>query len=362
MIRQSGWLLILFLLAPIVGTAGDLAEMYDAARLARESARFERRINEIYDKGIQPILTSEEKRAIGGVELTFPLVGKNPESGQTLDPLAFYSYGQSGRPGVAMPVLSLLFLEDLCTAYAWLYTRGYSLETIDEYVTMLRYKESTDFTGGRYPPPLKALQIPNDALTDRKVDDLSLRFRNSAFAFILAHELGHIRYGHRGYKGITTAQARANEANADRFALEILKKTSTIPMGAILFFQVQAYFMPSKGQLKVEGLVKSDQDWEAYLNRTATHPLTADRLRQMALHLDQTANQTANQAGAGAERETLRYIAVRLNGISEILEKEEELQGCMAVVAHRAAPSTLAPRRPGAATGTLLEKWCSRKK
>jgi hypothetical protein len=358
LIRYHGWLLVWFLLAPVAATAEELAKIYDTAKLSQEKARFDRRINEIYARGIWPTLTDEEKRAIGDVELSLPLVGKHPGSGQTLGPLDFYSYGRGGRPVVALPVLSLLFLEDICVAYAWLYARGYSAETIDEYVTMLRYKKAADFAGGRYPPPLKALQIPDDALSDRQVDGLSLRFRNSAFAFILAHELGHIRFRHRGYEGTTTAQARSNEEKADRFALDVLKRTSTIPMGAILFFQSQAYFMPSKGQLKAEGRVKSDQDWQSYLDKEVTHPLTADRLRQIALHMDRT----AGQGGAGVENETLRYIAKKLGEIADILGLYDELQGCMAVVAYRANPNTLGPRRPGALTATLLKKWCGGKK
>ena len=129
-------------------------------------------------------------------------------------------------------------------------------------------------------------------------------------------------------------------------------------MGAILIFQSQAYFMPSKGQLKAEGRVKSDQDWQSYLDNEVTHPLTADRLRQIALHLDRT----AGQAGAGVESETLRYIAKKLGEITDILGLYDELQGCMAVMAHRANPNTLAPRRPGALTGGLLKKWCAGKK
>jgi hypothetical protein len=358
LIRYHGWILVCFLLAPIAATANDLAKMYDTARLSREKARFDRRVNEIYARGIWPQLTGEEKRAIGDVELELPLVGKHPVSGQTLGPLDFYSYGRGGRPVIALPVLSLLFVEDICLAYAWLYVRGYSLETIDEYVTMLRYKNAADFAGDRYPSPLNALHIPNDALGDSRVDELSLRFRNSAFAFILLHELGHIRYRHRGYGGVTTAQARINEEDADSFALDVLRRASTIPMGAILFFQSQAYFMPSKGQLKAEGRVKSERDWQNHLDNEVTHPLTADRLRRIALHLDRT----ASQAGASAERETLRYIAKKLGEISDTLGLYDELQGCMAVVAHRANPNTLAPRRPGSMTGSLLKKWCGGKK
>ena len=344
-------LFIYFLLAPFPVAAGDLGDLYDRNKLARERPRFERRINELFDRGIWPALSGDQKQALKSVGFEFPLVGEI--SGNPMD---FYSGQRGGRPFVAMPVLSLLFFEDLCTAYAWLHMKGFSLETIDEYVTMLRYKKAADFAGGRYPPPLKALGIPANALADRAVDDLSLRFRNTGYAFILLHELGHIFHQDRGYKGITTAQARSKEQRADRFALDVLHQTDTIPMGGLLFFQAQAYFMPSKGQLRAEGKIKTEQDWETYLKSEVTHPLTADRLRNMAVHMEKS----APGAPTRSYRETLVFISTRLEHIAGILE-DEDLQRCIAVVAHRAAPSILAPRRPRTQTATLLEQWCGRK-
>ncbi len=146
--------LIFFLLAPIPAAAGDLADLYDGNKLAREKPRFERRINEMFDRGIWPGLSGNQKRALKSVVFEFALVGEISGS-----PMDYYSGQRGGWSFVAMPVLSLMFLEDLCTAYAWLHLKGYSLETIDEYVTMLRYKKAADFSGGRYPPPLKALKI-----------------------------------------------------------------------------------------------------------------------------------------------------------------------------------------------------------
>ena len=323
--------------------------MYSQAKLTQEKSRFESRINELFTKGILPELTADERRVLKNVVLRFPLVG---EISQT--PIDFYAGESNGQPFVTMPVLSLLFLEDLFTAYAWLQVNGYSLETIDEYITMLKYKRASDFPGGYYLPPLEALMIPSDALTDKKVDELSLRFRNTAYAFILLHEMGHILEGHRGYRGITAKQAQSNEESADRFALEVLERTATIPMGAILFFQAQAYYMPNKGQFRAEGKIETEADWQNYLNTKFTHPLTTQRLNKMVLYLDRAANQNS----FGADSQFLRYLAQELIKISDILEIEE-LQGCMAVVAHRADLSTLAPRKPRTKTASLLEQWCS---
>lgn len=114
--------------------------------------------------------------------------------------------------------------------------------------------------------------------------------------------------------------------------------------------------MPSKGQLKAEGKIKTNKEWEVYLRTKVTHPLTADRLRTMAVYLDNS----ASKARPGADRENLWYIGTRLEHIAGILE-DPDLQGCMAVVAHRADPSTLAPRRPREKTATLLERWCGKK-
>ena len=185
---------------------------------------------------------------------------------------------------------------------------------------------------------------------------MSLRFRNTAYAFILLHELGHVLYQHRGYSGITTAQARSEESDADLFALDVLQRTATIPMGAILYFQAQADLMPNKGQLIAEGKIKSEQDWQDYMKTQMTHPLTANRLQAMAMHMSDNANKLTSDA----EAETLRYIATRLLHIAEILE-DTDLQACMAVVADRSEPADLAPRRGRDKTRAMFEQMCQKK-
>jgi hypothetical protein len=346
--------------------------MYDDRTLREQQLRWSQKLSEFKAKLISPFLSAEERRALGPVQFDCRLAG--------LGPLDYFAYAdETGRPYVAMPALSLLFLEDLCTAYAWLHVSGFSLETVDLYVTMLRYRDASDFAGGRYPSPLTALQVPGAALDDGRVSQLSLRFRNTAVTFILLHELGHVLYGHRGYQGVAKAAARRNEEVADRFALDVLKRvvlkhdTTAIPMGAVLFFQAQAYFQPNRGQGVAEGWVKTDEDWRRYVEEKLTHPLTADRLVRIATALGQWADEVdyPDPAASAAAREILRDIAWKLagdgsgmTGICSILQSEE-LQACMSVVARRAdpkSPSTLAPSRPGNSTRTLFERWCAKAK
>lgn len=347
----QGWfipcLIVLCLIAPPVSfAAGSWAEMYPPSTLAQQKSRLESRVGQLYSL-LRPYLSAPERSALANLVLEFPLGDPNR------DPFAFYAHRIDNQLIVTMSVESLLWLEDLCTAYAWLHTNGYSLETIDEYVTMLRQKRAADFPGGRYPPPRTALRVPSDALRDPAVSELSLRLRNSTYAFILTHELGHIVLGHRGYAGISMAEARMHEADADRFALDVLLRVSEIPVGAVLFFQAQAYMMPNPGLFKAEG--KTMQAWEAAVLGEMTHPLTADRLQALALGLDRAASREPR----GAERETLQFVATRLANIAEVLQ-DVDLQQCMAVAAQRADPAELAPRRPGNAAGFL--KKCTKQR
>jgi hypothetical protein len=353
MTRYGILLGIMFFASSAAGTAGanSFAYMYDMRTLQQEKPRFEQRIGDLY-RIIASLLTEQERRALAGVRIELPFIGA-----QTGTPLDFYTMGQVGHSTIFMPVFSLVFLEDLATAFAWLQRHDYSLETVEEYVTMLRYKKASDFPGGRYPPPLKALHIPPDAMSTERVKTLALSLRNEAYAFILLHELGHVLYRHPGYDGLPRELTRKHEAEADRFALMVLERADTIPMGVILWFMAQVNAMPSKGQLMAEKLVKSDADWQMYLKTWATHPLTVDRLSAVALYLDGW----ARRVGSGNQRDVLAFIASKLAYMAGDLG-DADLQGCMAVVAYRADPAALVPRRLNASTaGELMREYCEKR-
>ena len=318
----------LLLLGRANGTAQTIGSMYDRAMVAREQPRLAARIDDIWTKAFLPQLTAEEQRALSGVTFRTPLEG---------DPVLGY-YSESRSRVVTMPAISLLFYEDLCTAYAWLQRRGYRLETVEEYVAMLKYKRAAAF-GGRYPPPLTALGIPADALTDSGVNDLSLRFRNTGYAFILAHELGHVRFQHGGYAGVPITAAQANEAQADEFALELMRRVSEIPMGAMIFFQAGIYYFENRADFP------SDAAWQAYLAKGATHPLTAARLQTLSRRVSALADDFARgQRDRNAAIETVRFIGDRFAEFAAFLD-DPVLQQVMRAKAEKSASATLLPRR-----------------
>jgi peptidase M48-like protein len=321
-------LVTLVTLLPSSAHAQDVSAMYDTATVAREKARLASRINEVYVKAFAPGLTPEERRALSGVTFETPLEG---------DPVLGY-YSESRSRVVTMPAISLLFFEDLCVAYAWLQVRGYRLETIEEYVAMLKYKDARAF-GGRYPPPLKALGIPADALTDPKVNDLSLRLRNTGYAFILGHELGHIRYQHPGYDGVPVAVSQGNERQADQFGLELMRRVSEIPMGAMIFFQAGVYYFDNRADYP------SDAAWQAYVSKSATHPLTTDRLQTLSGRVSALAEDFARgQPNRAAAIETTRFIGDRFAEFAAFLN-DPLLQRVIRAKAETSSVTSLRPRR-----------------
>ncbi len=309
--------------AASVDAGGDMSGLYDTAMLEYWQTRYSRSMGKILEV-ILDHLTPEEYARVAGVKIEFPL--KNRQL------INFYAKWPPSR--IVIPVSALKFLDDLYIAYAWLQVNNYRLETTEEYVAMLKYKGAHKFPGDRYPRPLQALRIPPNALKDPRVDGLSLRLFNSGRAFILAHELGHILYRHRG----STVK---NEKEADSFALEVLRRTSTLPMGMVLFFQATALSFPNRADYS------SDQEWEKFLRTKATHPLNARRLYSLSKTLDVTARDFArHEQDPTAGAEIVLFISKGIRQVADYLD-DTELQRCVAEHSSQADPSSLKPRTGG---------------
>ncbi|MEQ8825555.1 MAG: hypothetical protein RIC14_14400 [Filomicrobium sp.] len=324
-------------------TPADAAveKMYTAKELRADAKRLATAVRKIYSIGIVPTLTKTEIRGLGNVTFEFPM----PQAGDPL--LNFYAYRDNdGRSVVVMPILSLKALEDMTTAYAWVQEKGHRHSTIDLYYAMQRYRSPKAFPGGKYPPILRALGIPDNAYEQKGVDTLSLSLRNEAFAFILVHEFGHILFRHKGYRDITKAQARADEIQSDLFALDVLARSATPPLGAVLFFQAQVYLFDHRGNFK------SDEDYDNYLMTVATHPMSVDRITAMADHI---AGPLARKRG----REAVIWVGIgeQLRRVAAIL-RDPDLQRCIAKVAAKVPISALKPGKSDQAH--LMMSICGR--
>lgn len=302
--------------------------MYPADVLIRDRQRLKTAVEGILWLGLMPNLPQATRRQLARLKLRFPL----PEPGD--DPINFHAgVDGEGRPVVILPVLSLKMVEDTTTAFAWLYERKFSLGKIDLYYTMLRYRPKELFPGGRYLPILKALKAPENVLSDRGVDRLSLSLRNEAIAFLLAHELGHLVLRHKGYDEVTRAHARRDEVAADAFAFRLMARAGSTPIGALIYLQSQAYRLPHRAEYPTVDA------WRAYLETSSTHPLTVERLDAIAEFI-----RTKLVRDLASSRATWRYVATRISGIAEIL-RDGDLHACLAKIAAKAPFDVLKPSR-----------------
>ncbi|MBX2804986.1 MAG: ImmA/IrrE family metallo-endopeptidase [Hyphomicrobiales bacterium] len=302
------------------------AQIYSRVDLEAEAVRLRNAVFRIYSIGIKPSLTEEEVRAASDFEFSFPF--PTPD-----DPLMDSAATTDGRTMI-MPVMSLKALEDLATAYAWLQVNNYNHSAIDLYFTMLRYRDRADFPDGRFPRLLEALGVPPDAYkTDKRVDELSLSLRNEAFAFIIAHELAHIIYRHKPINAISAEQARADEREADAFALDIMLRTNTPPLGAFLFFQAQIYNLLHPVEFG------NTQEEKASVLLQMTHPLSLDRVREMIEFVEGPFARARPE-----ETEIWSGIGSDMRQILPLME-DKDLAACVIKLAREASPDSLKPRR-----------------
>lgn len=312
------WLVSLSFVSPC---QSEIIGVYDARKLAAEQVRLERKANELWQAMYDRLLKPDERAALKQARLRFPTLSSDGF------PLAF----STTRGIVDLPIHSLLLLEDACTAYAWLYYNGYSAITINEYASMLKYRRPDDFPDGQFPSPLNALGIPDDALSDNDVDKLSLRFRNSAYAYILAHEMGHILYRHPGNLAVPRDVSRSHERQADEFALRVLQRDQQIPIGAILFFQMMAF--SSLGRFDFPTV----EEWQKAVEES-THPVTSNRVSGLAEALRNGADEY------GANREIALDVADKLEGIAAEMD-DRDWQLYFRRIGERAPLTRLRPRK-----------------
>ncbi|MDX8405945.1 MAG: phage exclusion protein Lit family protein [Mariprofundus sp.] len=288
--------------------AADLSQLYANQTLQYWHGRYEQNIRWNFNHLVLGSLTPNEKRKVHGVSLKLPLRAPGQNS---KNPLTYYA---TRDRSIVMPILSIKFFDDLSQAWGYAWSNNLSLENITSYISVLKYHAAP---AGGFPPPLKALGIPDNAWkNDKQMDDVSQKIFKSTIVFLMAHELAHIIYKHPGYgPHVSSEQAQANELQADRFANEIMRRIGVAPAGMVNFFMVAAHWSKSRGDFS------STKAWEKYLQTTATHPVTATRLRAMANDLssspgDFSATETDRKTGA----ERVLYIAGQINGIADILD------------------------------------------
>ena len=321
-------LLMLMIGVPNQGQAQSYATIYPQSVLKGDRPRLADRASRIW-KYLIAAMPPEQAKLARRVTL------RTPMPLPTDDLYEFKAGFIDGRATIILSTLGLKALEDAFLAFAWLHYNKFSYVPVELYHSMLKFRPVDNFPGGRYVDILTAIGVPKNALSDKRILDMSVRLRNEAFAFLLAHEFAHLWFRHRGYDEVTPAKAREDEMQSDRYALDLLGRTGTPPMGALLFFQMQIFRLVHRAEFPTKTA------WEAYLAQSSTHPLSVDRIRAMANYMaGPLARRRRN------ERATWTFIGLGLGKIAEQLENGLA-QKCLSRVAMRAPFSVLKPRRSG---------------
>lgn len=293
--------LLLLIVLPQFATASGWSSLYERHVLETEKPRLQHELDDLLERDIRPYLNEQESHALAGVQIELPVMGPNKS------PVEFFA----DKGHLAMPLLTLQFTEDLAKAYAWLWANHYSSETVDEYMGMLHFQQPGAFAGGRYPPPLTALHIPENALDMPAVRAMFARVRTTAWSFLFLHEFAHLR------------NAQQSEQQADLFALEILKRNSEVPSGLLLIVHAMLYLPVDHGE---------------------THALTSQRLTAMADYFDLRVHEFAQgRKDAHVSVTAIHLLASRLRYSAAWLQ-DAQGQQIWAEEAKQRSLSRLAPR------------------
>lgn len=338
------WLLVFLLavslLPPAQAHAQSALPFYDQPTLIDVQKRSQISMPKMLDVGIRPYLTAAEKKKLAKVTLEIPLTYDLPgtEEDESGFPLGAYSYASTRK--IVIPALTLKWIYDLSLAIAWLQINGCELDTAFEYVSMLKYRSNDEFPQHHYPSPLEALQIPADAVADPKVDELGLAFYNHARAFILAHELGHIYYQHTGNPPhISPEQSQHDESEADRFAVDVLSRSGTIPVGVLFLFMAMAHYSPNRWEFA------NEEAWNTFV-KESSHPVTPERIYTLATTMEENIDTIVQfqptKTGAANARQVVQFIIDKTVQIGQDLE-DEEVQSAITLAAPSTRVQTLVP-------------------
>jgi hypothetical protein len=314
-------------------------------RTARQTAPD---IRTILEDDLPRVLTSEERAKLSDVRIEFPREDSS-------HPMNFSSNWRDKR--ITAPVSSLRFLRDMVVAYAWLSAKGYDLQSVTDYLCMIKYQWPDRLRGVAH-SPIEALGVPENALDDATVAARFQQLYGTMVVFTLGHELGHIYHRHPGYNQVSPETARKQEEEADTFALTLLARLGEAPVGASLYFHILTHLESFAG----------DPDFRADRANRA-HPLSPQRIEAIAAAINSDADRFAGAkaARAIATAGELRVVAKTLS--------DESVQESLRRIGLSTTVETLRPRKPGELpklagegvaeagvfSGTFVGKWLDAK-
>jgi hypothetical protein len=194
-----------------------------------------------------------------------------------------------------------------------------------------------DEARGRPPKPWDVLCVPSDAWSREPFAEEALRVLDSAAAFMLLHEYGHVLHGHPGNQGVPPEESRTNEEAADAFALDIFARVGDVPLGMVIPFFTMSYLHEIRSQFQTD---------ELYMRTLAarTHPISPQRLLSLAQNLTAQSEVYGRKFAGG--RMAALGVALQVADIATRLA-DPEVQGLSSRIGQSVEPQHLGPRPNG---------------
>jgi len=293
--RQVIALVILAMISPLIIAGGQLF-VYDEAELVRWQAKYEDNLQWNYRNVIQAKLSHYEKTTLESVRLKTPLY---PEHNVTPLPISVYSSNNE----ISIPVHTVKFMDDLTILRA--YQLNQNIPDAAETEVWGYISAISQITGKRFllniKSPLLQFGVPDNILSDRRVDQVSQNMLKLSIVWMMAHQLGHIYYSYTSKYD----SPDIIEMEADRFALEILRRQGITPAG--LSFLQSSMMAVNLG--KYPGYDLREQ--------TSLHKLSKKRLLTIASYLLDNSSYFAKNAN---EQRILEYEISSLQKLSDKIE------------------------------------------
>ena len=261
----------------------DWSGFYPPSVIDRVAQRSAPGLRSNFEQVILPRLTDHERRVLRNVTLDLS------QREYPRHPINFYA-AQGGR--VVMPLSSVRLVSDLTLALAWLNRHRQPEKRVFDYVAMLAYRGPAP--DGVRAQPLTALGVPADADSDPAVEALFQKMFGTIMVFVMAHETGHLFHGH--HATVDSVQSRAQESEADTFAIDLMARIGAAPIGVSFYFMMAAPFeCPGR----------------------TTHPLSGERISRLSRAvMDNSAVFARDKPSPMRERQLIEGIVTELQKVA----------------------------------------------
>jgi hypothetical protein len=339
-LRTPLWLTVFVIFFFVnVGRSATLP-LYPDAMIREWEPEFRTVVLDNYARLFRPKLDTQEAQRLRTLRFEFPT---DPE--RVLFEFATHSDG-----AVVLPVASLLLLKDLVAAQVWLEANGYSAQTLLDYLAIVRWGRLGDWPRSER-LPLKALGIPTGAISNEHLLEKRNDILDKTIFFILGHELGHLVHGFsaqaacdkerqrtRRVDSCDFAALQKSEAQADAFAVDMLRRIGLVPSASNFFFAAYSRLSPMPFEFH------DKQAWQDYA-KTQAHPLDSARIRNVAALIEGQKDAFARgfpSPAIGSLR--VDNVVKELKTLSDILD-DRDLAGMQIAWAKSLKPEDIRPRR-----------------